>query len=392
MPYTIRGILPFLGLSVFSSNLGNGIIAPLLPLYAEKLGASGVWLGIIFAGVSISSAIFMPFAGRLSDHVGRKLILSIGLFVFTVISCAYVWANTIASLMAVRFIQGAASAMVQPISQAYIGDIAPEGQEGKWIGIFSATFIAGFGFGPLMGGVLSDYFGMNAAFYSMGFLNLIAFLGVTLTLSDVVRRKATTVKLSFRAITASGITRGIFSYQTGVSAQRGIMIAFLPILVSIYIGLTPSLIGTVLTVAIVGNSLMQIPAGQLADRYNRRHLVILGCLGSVVSMILIPQARSFTVLLTFMLLGSVCDSLAMPPAMAMIVQEGRKYGMGTATSISNMGMGFGMGLAPILAGFAVDLSDVRVAFYIAASAIFIGMFFFGQFTRQTLDGPTRVDM
>jgi DHA1 family multidrug resistance protein-like MFS transporter len=133
MPHTIRGILPFLGLSVFSSNLGNGIIAPLLPLYAKQLGASGFWLGLIFAGVAISSALCMPFAGMISDHAGRKRILSIGLFVFTVTSFAYVWANSIAGLMAVRFIQGAASAMVQPISQAYIGDIAPEGREGKWL-------------------------------------------------------------------------------------------------------------------------------------------------------------------------------------------------------------------------------------------------------------------
>ena len=384
MSYTIRGILPILGISVFSSNLGNGLIAPLLPLYAENLGASGLWLGIIFSGVSISSAVFMPFAGRLSDHVGRKLILSIGLFVFTMTSFAYIWANTIAGLMAVRFVQGAAASMVLPISQAYIGDIAPKGQEGKWLGIFNATFIAGFGFGPLMGGVLSDYFGMNYAFYSMGFLNLIAFLGVTFILPEVSRRKSTTAKHSVRAITASGITRGIFSYQTGVAAQRGIMMAFLPILSSIYIGLTSSLIGTILTVAVVVNSLMQIPSGQLADKYNRRLLIVLGCLGSAISMVLIPQARTFSLLLTFMIFGSVCDSLAMPPAMAMIVQVGRKYGMGAATSISNMGMGFGMGLAPVFAGFVVDLSDVRVAFYIASAATFMGISFFSLFTRTKL--------
>jgi MFS family permease len=240
-------------------------------------------------------------------------------------------------------------------------------------------------------GVLADSFGMNAAFYSMGGLNLIAFLGVTLILPEVARRKATAVKLSFRAITASGITRGIFSYQTGVAAQRGIMMAFLPIFVSIFIGLSPSLTGTVLTAAIVLNSLMQIPAGQLADIYNRRHLVVLGCLGGMASMILIPQARSFGLLLTFMILGSTFDSLAMPPAMAMIVQEGRKYGMGTATSVSNMGMGFGMGLAPVLAGLAVDLSDVRMAFYIAAIATFIGMFFFNRFTRKIFDAEFEVD-
>lgn len=379
--YTIRNTLPILGLAVFSSNLGNGIIAPLLPLYAETLGASGVWLGIIFSGVAISSAVFMPFAGRISDRRGRKTILSIGLFAVTLTSFAYVWADSILGLTMVRFLQGAASAMIVPIAQAYIGDISPEGEEGKWMGIFNATFISGFGFGPLMGGILADYFGMDAAFYTMGTFNLLAFLGVTLFLREVIKRKATVTRISYRGIMASKVTRGIFSYQAGVSANRGIMTTFLPIFASIYIGLSPALIGMVLTVVIIGNSLLQIPAGNLADKYNKRYLVILGCLGAAVTMLLVPQARTLGTLLLFMAFGSIFDALAMPPALAMIVLEGRKYGMGVAASISYMGMGLGMGLAPILAGFVVDLIDVRSAFYVCSAALFLGAGFFGQFTR-----------
>jgi len=71
----IRKIFPILALCVFSSMLGVGIIAPLLPLYAENLGATGIWIGVIFAGFSISRAIFLPIIGRLSDRIGRKLFI-----------------------------------------------------------------------------------------------------------------------------------------------------------------------------------------------------------------------------------------------------------------------------------------------------------------------------
>jgi multidrug resistance protein len=382
MPHTVKGLFGILALSIFSSNLGNGIIAPLLPLYAEKLGASGLWLGIIFAGVSISSAIFMPFAGKISDRVGRKPVLSVGLFVFTLTSFAYVWADTIASLIAVRFVQGAAAAMVMPVAQAYMGDITPEGQEGKWMGFFNATFITGFGFGPLMGGVLADRFGMDVAFYTMGSLNLIAFLSVISFLPEVMRRRMTATQLSFRAVTASDIARGIFSVQVGASANRGIMTTFLPIFATMYIGLSPSLIGMVLTVVIVANSILQIPGGRLADRLNRRYMIILGCLGLAVTQLLIPRAWSLWILLAFMALGSISDASATPPAMALIIQEGRKYGMGMAASVSNMGLGFGMGLAPILAGFVVDLVDVRSAFYVSAAIMVIAVFVFSRFTRR----------
>jgi DHA1 family multidrug resistance protein-like MFS transporter len=387
VPFTIRNVLPILGMAVFSSNLGNGIIAPLLPLYAKQLGASGVWLGVVFSGVAISSAIFMPLAGRVSDRYGRKIILSIGLLAVTLTSFAYVWADSIAGLTVVRFLQGAAAAMVMPIAQAYIGDIAPEGEEGRWMGIFNAMFIAGFGSGPLMGGLLADYFGINVAFYTMGVLNLLAFLGVTIFLREVARRKTQT-RISYRGIMSSRVTRGIFSYQVGVSANRGIMTTFLPVFATIYIGLSPAVVGMVLTIVIVANSLMQIPSGNLADRYSKRFLVILGCLGGAVAMYLVPHSRNLGILLVFMAMGSFFDAMAMPPALAMIVQEGRKYGMGITASVAYMGMGFGMGLGPILAGEIVDLTDARSAFYVCSIALVLGAAFFGQFTRglSTLKG------
>jgi len=132
----IKKAFPVLALSIFSSMLGVGIIAPLLPLYADSLGATGIWLGIIFGGFSVSRAIFMPIIGRLSDHGGRKLFISIGLLVYAIISLGYIWASSVSQLTLVRLIQGAAAGMIIPIAQAYIGDISPEGEEGTWMGYF----------------------------------------------------------------------------------------------------------------------------------------------------------------------------------------------------------------------------------------------------------------
>jgi len=172
----IKRIFPVLGISIFASMLGIGIIAPLLPLYAEDLGATGIWIGIIFASFSISRAIFIPIVGRLSDQNGRKVFICSGLFSYAVISLGYVWASSTAELTIIRLLHGAAGGMIIPIAQAYIGDLSPEGEEGRWMGYFNTAFFAGFGFGPLLGGVLTDTFDMASAFYTMGILNLIAFL------------------------------------------------------------------------------------------------------------------------------------------------------------------------------------------------------------------------
>jgi MFS transporter, DHA1 family, multidrug resistance protein len=382
VPNTIRRVLPVLGLTVFSSNLANGIIAPLLPIYAETLGASGLWLGVIFAGVSIASAIFMPFTGRLSDRRGRKLVLMVGLIGLSLTSFGYLWADSIARLTAVRFLQGAASAMVGPIAQAYIGDVTPPGEEGKWMGLFNATFIIGFGSGPLLGGVVGDRFGTDTAFYIMGGLNLVSFLGVAFFLPEVVQRKKTAGRFSLKAVTSSNLTRGVFSYQVGASANRGIMTAFIPVFASLYLGLSTSVIGLVLTVSIVINSLLLVPAGALADRLNRRYMILFGCSGVALSMFVLPLASGLWVLLALIIMGGVFDACATPPSMAFMVEEGRKQGMGVTTSIVNMGGGLGMGLAPILAGLVVDASDVRSAFYVAGALVVLAALVFRQFTRS----------
>ena len=69
-----------------------------------------------------------------------------------------------------------------------------------------------------------------------------------------------------------------------------------------------------------------------------------------------------------------------------MVLEGRKYGMGITAYVANMGMGFGMGLAPILAGFVVDFTDARSAFYVCSLVLVLGALFFRQFTRGPVAG------
>jgi len=382
VPHVIKKVFPILGLSIFSSMLGVGIILPLLPIYAENLGATGVWLGIIFAGFSISRTIIMPVAGRLSDRRGRKLILGIGLFAFALTSLGYIWANDTASLLLVRFLQGIAAGMILPIAQAYIGDIAPEGEEGKWMGYFNATFFTGFGFGPLMGGILTEHLGVNAAFYAMGGLNLLAFLGVALFLPEIsTRKKATAANSSYKDIAASSIMRGLFSFRLGFALARGAFVTFLPILAGINLGLSPSLIGILLTVNILGMSLLQIPAGIIADRFSGRALVVLGCAIHLVALALIPAVGNFWQLFVLCVLLGIGGAIAMPAASVLAISQGKRFGMGVTMAAFNVAMSAGLAIGPILAGVIADFLSISSVFYLAAAVVLVGAVAFSRFTR-----------
>ena len=363
--------------------VGIGIIAPLLPIYAKNLGATGVWVGIIFSGYAFSRTVILPFIGRLSDRRGRKLVISIGLFIFAVTSFTYVLADNVAVLLVIRLLQGVAAGFVQPIAQAYIGDIAPEGEEGKWMGFFNATFLTGWGCGPLLGGVLSDYFGMNSAFYVMGGLNVVAFLGVTVFLPEVARKEREEApRSSFRGIASSNLSRGLFSFQVGDAAHRGIVQTFIPVFGSLTLSLSSSLTGTVLSVLVLGAGIIQVFTGRLADRFNKRLVVVIGSIGIIISAMIIPQAFGFWSLLFFLGIAIVGDATAVPSASALVIVEGRKYGMGTSMAMFNMGLGVGMVVGPILAGLAVDMWGVDSAFYFMAALMLVSVVAFGQFTRQ----------
>ncbi|MBI3035095.1 MFS transporter, partial [Candidatus Woesearchaeota archaeon] len=134
-------------------------------------------------------ALFTPFIGKISDHKGRKNLIIIGLAGYTILSFFYAAAKTSYSLTAIRFFHGLASAMVLPIAMAYIGDIAPKNQEGRYLGTFTIAFFMGLAFGPLIGGALHDLWHMNAAFYAMGAISFLSLLLIIFMLPEINAHK-----------------------------------------------------------------------------------------------------------------------------------------------------------------------------------------------------------
>jgi len=378
----IRRVFPVLALAIFSSMLGAGIVVPLLPLYAEGMGATGLWLGFIFASFAISRTLVTPFFGRLSDRKGRKLLLVIGLFTYALISFAYILATEVYQLVLVRLVHGVSGAMILPIAQAYIGDLSPEGEEGKWMGYSNAAFFSGFGFGPLMGGMLAAQWGMNLAFITMGVFNLIAFfIAIILLPRSDLRKSATALPFSFMDMRRSSTMVGLFSFRLAIALGRSSFFTFLPLLAAMRLGLPANLIGILIAVHVLLVSMLGIVGGRMADIFNRRVLVGIGSIVIFVYLFLVPLAPGFWPLLALCILGSIGSATATPPVMALTVEEGRKYGMGSAIAAITMAMSIGMAVGPIMTGAIVDLIDINAAFYFSAGLALIGAVLFMWFTR-----------
>ena len=129
-------------------------------------------------------------------------------------------------------------------------------------------------------------------------------------------------------------------------------------------------------------SMLQVYSGRVADRFNRRALVILGSIITLVYLALIPQAHNFWYLLGLCALGGLGAAIAIPAASALTVEEGRKFGMGSTVAIFTMAMSIGMAIGPLISGVIHDMVDINSVFYFAAAMGLAGTSLFIWLTKD----------
>ncbi len=376
----LKSNFKILFLAVLSTMIGLGIIIPLLPIYAQLLGAKGIWIGVIFSAFSLSRSIFIPIVGRLSDKHGRKKFITWGLLLFSISSILYVISETIWQLTFARVIQGLASAMVVPVSLAIIGDMAPKGEEGKSMGIFTMAFFIGMGLGPFMGGVINDYFGINWVFYSMGVFTFIPFLFVAIKLREP-KRKAGRKGIGFKDIVGDKILRSIFIYRFSNTIGRGGFMVFLPLFVE-KLGLSSSKTGLLVSTNIFAAALIQYFGGKVADRFNKRFILIYGMSIANIFLLMVPFTKSFLILLILSLFFGIFSGITFPALLALGVEVGNRVGMGSSMATLNMALSLGMIVAPIFSGFIVDKLGIGYVFLVGGVLSYVGIVIFSMMLKK----------
>jgi DHA1 family tetracycline resistance protein-like MFS transporter len=162
-----RSPLVIIFITIFIDLVGFGIVIPVLPLYAERYGASEATVGILLATYSAMQFVFAPILGKLSDRVGRRPVLLVSLIGTSIgfllmgfapsmpVGFALLgMAPTLVWLFVARVIDGISGGNIST-AQAYIADVTPPEERSKGMGLIGAAFGLGFIFGPAIGGALS---------------------------------------------------------------------------------------------------------------------------------------------------------------------------------------------------------------------------------------------
>ncbi len=354
--------------SIFAAILGLSIISPILPIIAEDLRVTGVWMGLIFSGFAISRAIVMPIMGGLSDKYGRKIFIASGLLLLAVISLLYLLAHNEYTLTAVRLLNGLAAGMVIPVAMAYAGEVAQEGKEGRAMGTFMMMYFLGVGVGPLLGGFLWHLFGMTSVFYAMSGISVIALLLVLPFLPEVKKHKASKTEEheSLKSIIKHDAVKIILLIGFISAFRQIVLVSFLPSQATSF-DINAAQVGIIIAVGVIVTGILVSYFGTVVDKLSKYKRLLMMIIGSFIGTIIfiVPLCHNFITLLLVNVIIGICTAMSIAVATDIAAVIGKKVGMGFWMGIFNTTISVGTIAAPLVAGVVMDYAGINSVFYFA---------------------------
>ena len=372
---------PFIVLyvAVFVATFGISLVSPLLPVYAENLGATGVWIGFTFASFAITHSISGPLIGRLSDRYPRKPFIIFGLLCYLAAALGYLTADNFAQIIAFRMLSGVGTGLIFSVARAYIGEMVPSGYEGRWFGVFATADIIGFGSGPMFAGLIRGWLGFDAVFISMALIMGASTLIITILLPPRPPQALNTNQKALFQTNASiwnalkdRLTVALTFRHVLFSFSWGSTLAFLAVRLENELLIGPVAIGLAFGVENFASGISQPMLGWLTDHMNRVILVAVGLVFAGGCVFAVGTVDSLPLVIVFMVLLGVSGAMSAVAASALEIVAGRRVGLGTVIGLGSSGGGVGILCGAVLGGYLVDLFDTSAAFSFAGAVMVLG--------------------
>lgn len=357
---------------VFLELVAFGIVLPLLPSAATRLGSGVVVAGVVVATDSFMQFLFAPWWGRLSDRAGRRPVLLLGLAGSVAAYLLFGLAGSVGVLLVSRVIAGATGSTFH-VAQAYVADLTEPARRGHAMGVLGAAFGVGFTVGPALGAVASR-FGEAAPGLLAASLALANFVIAWRTLPESrVRRPA---ELARRRIRLAGAPAAVLATAFTVTLAFTAMYVVFPLWCQEVLGLSRGAVSALFVIVGLVTLIVQGRlVGRLVARFGERPVIAAGALSLAAGFALLPLAGGTPVRMLLLVTGIVVltigFSLATPGLAAHLsrITPDHRQGqaLGALQSVSAMARIAGPPLAGVL-GAAAGLGMPFVAAAIVALA------------------------
>ncbi|MCD8795111.1 multidrug efflux MFS transporter NorA [Mammaliicoccus sciuri] len=360
--------------NIFLMFLGISIVIPVLPTILHDLDLNGSDLGMLVAVFAMFQMIASPFGGRFADKFGKKIIIIIGLLLFSISEFIFAVGNTFSILLVSRVLGGISAAFVMPGVNGMIGDLSTSENRAKNFSYMSAVINTGFIVGPGVGGFLAEI-SHRMPFYFAGALGIIALLFSVFLLKEAsdddtneTARPKVKEPFPYKLFVVPVIIMLILSY--GLASTETMF--------SLYtaekVGFEPKDISIAITGgAIVGVIFQLFLFEKLVGKIGEIKLTLFSLIYSVLILGAFVYASHYiTVMLVSFVIFIGFDLIR--PSMTNYFSKLAGNNQGTAGGLNSAATSVGNLIGPLVAGAAFDIKIdfplfIAMAFFIIASII-----------------------
>jgi MFS transporter, DHA1 family, tetracycline resistance protein len=349
--------------------VGFGMVLPLLPGYAAQFSSSETAIGALVASFSLLQFLVAPWWGRLSDRIGRRPVILIGLASSAVSYLLFALAHDYWLLLISRILAGGLGATVN-VAQAYLADITPPAGRARAMGMIGMAFGLGFIIGPALAAVTSHAGAMVPGVTAAGFC-LLSLILAWRYLPETRDHRPSSPRgpVPWRITTTPYLVMLL-----SVIGFAAITVVF-PLYTAEVIGLGRR--DTSMFFVLMGVSSAVVQGwllGKLAPRIGERSLMIMGSLLLALGLAAAPLAHSlevgggarWTVFVLALVSLSAGTGFAWPAVAALVsrltAEESQGRSLGMLHSIASIARVIG----PILIGFVGERQGYTIAFQAAA--------------------------
>ncbi len=337
------------------------IVVPVLPVYAQELGASTAAIGLLFAVYAVGLVLATPVLGTLSDRFGRRrpmLIGSVGLVAATVL---FAMADTYPLLVTARFVQGVAAAAVWTAGVALVAEVTEPRNLGKVMGVVMTCMSVGLILGPPVGGLLEHAGNHSTPFIVVTGVAVVSGLVQYFLIHDPERADDGGEVAPARALLADPVMRNTIIAVFLASTALSMLEPILPLDLTTRLLAGPLAIGLVFGAATLANGATSPFVGALTDRYpsGRRKLMAGGLVGAGALMPVLIIPDSVFLVGALLALFAIAYGFVLVPALPELADVAQKHGGGVYAAVYgtfNIAYSLGMAVGPLVGGVGAGWS------------------------------------
>ncbi len=349
------------------------MIIPELPAYLTRLGGAD-YKGLIISLFTVTAMISRPFSGRLADRVGRVPVIMVGSTVCLVCSLLYPVLSGVWGFFLLRLVHGFSTGFTPTGQTAYVSDIVPASRRGEAMGIIGTAGMLGMAGGPVLGGLLAEYWGLNAVFYcssAFAFLSLSILMNIRETVKDKQPFALQHLNVGKEDLFEPRVLTPCIVMVLSAYAY-GSVFTLIPDF-GVFVGVKNK--GLLFTALTLSSLTVRLVGGKASDRWGRRPVLQVSTGVMVAAMISMAFAATPQQLFASIILYGLAQGTTSPTLLAWATDLSPVERKGRGVASLYMAMELGIGVGAFASGVLYGNEPGRFPAAFLVCALFAGMAF-----------------